>query len=107
MVYLDGAEGRERRVRPRGWADGLTENLYQLTSRWVRRGPRPGEESDLRIYTYRFPGGRHLRLATSMTLADGLLSEVLPAVLHLTRQVADAGNAAYGEVIVRFEVDDD
>jgi hypothetical protein len=41
---------------------------------------------------------------TSLTLAPGLLAGAVPAVLDLTAQVADAGDAAYGEVAVNRQL---
>jgi hypothetical protein len=38
----EAPDGNQRRVRPRRWADGLTEDLFQLTSYWHHTGARPG-----------------------------------------------------------------
>jgi hypothetical protein len=97
---LDAA-GRGRRRRPGRWTEGMTEDCCQLSARWFDVAPN-AIASEMDIFFARFAGRRHVRLQISIGFEQrsGRLPLVLPALLELTRLVADATDPAYGEIVV-------
>jgi hypothetical protein len=98
-------DGRPRRRRPQRWADGLTEDLYQLSAHWFDVPPS-AIASELDLYVFRFAGRRHVKLQASVGFKErsGRLSRVLPALVELARLVGDAADPAYGEIVVNAQV---
>jgi len=103
-AYEENAEGRGRRRRPASWAEGLTEDLFQLSAHWFDVVPS-SIASELDLYVFRFAQRRHVKLQVSIGFQDrpDRLPLVIPALVELTRLVADAADPAYGEIVVNAE----
>jgi hypothetical protein len=97
-------DGAGRKIRPRTWSDGITEDFYQLTWAWRATSPR-ADVADLSLYAFRFAERRHVMLSAAVDLDDrpGRLPVVLPPLLELLRSVADVADPVYGEVVVNAE----
>lgn len=104
-VYRSGYEkepgGSGRKVRPRTWDAGITEDYFQLTWAW-RDTAAEASVAELKLYVFRFFERRHVMLSASVDLEDrpGRLPVVLPPLLELLRTVADVADPAYGEAVV-------
>ncbi|MFD1320968.1 hypothetical protein [Micromonospora sonneratiae] len=103
-AYEENAEGRGRRRRPGTWAEGLTEDLFQLSAHWFDVTPS-SIASELDLYVFRFAQRRHVKLQVSIGFQDrpDRLPLVLPALVELTRSVADVADPSYGEIVVNAE----
>jgi hypothetical protein len=90
--------GRGRRRRPLHWADGLTEELGQLSAHWYDVPPGAAE---LDLHVVRFGAGRHIKLQASVGFAQRshLVPCVVSALTELARRIADVTDLAYGEIL--------
>jgi hypothetical protein len=103
-VHEQSIDGRPRRRRLRRWAEGLTEDLYQLSSHWFDV-PSAAVASELDLYVFRFAGRRHIKLQASVGFKErsGRLPLVVPALVDLARRVGDVADPAYGEIVVNAQ----
>jgi hypothetical protein len=93
-----GAGGRERKVRPRRWADGVNERLYSVHMGWHASSPE-ADVVEMHLSAFRFGEGRHLLLTASALLGLGRRrDDFAPIFADLLRRVGDHANPAYGEV---------
>ncbi|MEV1285580.1 hypothetical protein [Micromonospora sp. NPDC049679] len=97
-AFDERAVGRGRRRRPPRWADGLTEELGQLSAHWYDVAPGAAE---LDLHVTRFGGGRHLKLQASVGFAQRshLVPRVVSALIELARRMAEVADLAYGEML--------
>ena len=103
-AHEQSVDGRPRRRRPRNWEEGLTEDLYQLSSHWFD-APSAAIASELDLYVFRFADRRHLKLQATVGFREGAgrLSLVLPAMVELARVVGNVADPAYGEVLANAQ----